>query len=346
MKNILDFKSFNKQDLSILFVGDIMCTDKESATILSGNDPFIHLRGFFDQFDLRMGNLETTFSGTVSGFPRFSSTDKFADILQEYFDVVFLANNHCFDFGYRGLNRTINVLDKYETYHVGTGTKKSLSLSVNGHDITILNYTIDVNGEERTDTEQSGIFFHKLNPEEDKKGLINFYSQTKAEEEIDTAKTKSEIVIIGIHGGPEYSRTPKEKQTERLLELIRMGGNVVLGGHPHVFAGGFQRGNDFSTFSLGNFFSDQEKLDVDAGCIMCTRIDSFGNYTYSFLPVLTYLHPQYGHKVLPLYLIEQGYYNFISNDDRADILKALDKIRKTMREQGLTEEPFPMHLAR
>lgn len=345
MKSILDFKSFNKQDLSILFVGDIMCTDTESATINRGHDPFIHLSGFFNQFDLKMGNLETTFSGKVSGFPRFSATDNFAEILERYFDVVFLANNHCFDFGYRGINRTINILDTYDIHHVGVGNKKSLSITANGHDITILNYTIDVNGKEREQPEP-GLFFHKLDPEEDKKGLINFYSETKAKEEIDSAKAKSEIIIVGIHGGPEYSRTPKEKQTERLLGLIEHGGNIVVGGHPHVFAGGFNRGNNFATFSLGNFFSDQEKLDVDAGAIMCVRIDTFGNHSYSFLPIMTYLHPKHGHKVLPLALIEQGYYNFISNDERTEILKSFGKIRKTLREQGLTEEPFPMHLAR
>lgn len=338
---ILDFKSFQKQDLSIMFVGDIMCNDRESETILRGLDPFKHMSKFFNQFDLRVGNLETTFGGEISNFPRFSADDRFAKYLAKYFQIVFTANNHCHDFGDYGINRTIKILDQHGIYHLGTGQKKkSLDVTINGYDITFLNYTINVNGKEANNVLQG------YDAEEDKKGLINFYTETKVKEEVDSAKKRSEIIIVGLHGGPEYDRTPKREQQEKVAEIIGAGVDILIGGHPHVFQGGVQKENKFGAYSLGNFFSDQDKLkDSDSGTVMCSRIDLFGNYTYSFLPVCTYFSELTGHKVLPLTLVEQGYYNFINNEDRKTLFDSLSKIRNTLLEQGLTEEPFPLHLA-
>jgi poly-gamma-glutamate capsule biosynthesis protein CapA/YwtB (metallophosphatase superfamily) len=186
-KTILDFKSFNKKGLKILFVGDIMGNIKMMETVINGNDPFKHISKFFDQYDLRIGNLETTFSNEVSDFPRFSSDDRFATLLANYFDVLFTANNHCHDYGNEGIIRTIKTLDSKEILHVGTNKpgdrKKTLRMEVNGHELAIMSYTTIVNGE-IIGKDEAGLQFAQYDSEQDKKGLINFYSETKVEEEI------------------------------------------------------------------------------------------------------------------------------------------------------------------
>jgi poly-gamma-glutamate capsule biosynthesis protein CapA/YwtB (metallophosphatase superfamily) len=181
MSRVLDFKSFSKKGINILIAGDIMMSPDMFVYIAKGNDPFKYLRKFFAEYDLCIGNLETTFSGTDTGFPRFSADDNYASLIKRYFQVVFTANNHCHDYGNEGISRTIKTLEKEGILFIGTKKpgerRNSLDIEVNGHDITLLSYTSFVNGEERDDDSKSK--FYNYTPEQDKKVLYLFMIQTK-----------------------------------------------------------------------------------------------------------------------------------------------------------------------
>lgn len=346
-KKVLDFTAFSKKELSILICGDIMMTPEMFSFIAKGNDPFKFLRKFFKEYDICIGNLETTFSGIDSGFPRFSSDDYFVRLIRRYFQVVFTANNHSHDFGNLGILRTIKTLDKENLLFVGTKIpgerRNSLDVEVNGHDITLLSYTVRVNGED-LGTRESGSRFKPYLPEDDTKNLISFYDEDKVSKEIQSATTRSDIVIVSIHGGEEYNSSKNDEQELRILNAIKLGADLVIGSHPHVFQGGFLKNDSYGIYSLGNFISNQEKLyDRDSGCLFLVKIDPMGERVYSFLPICTFMHPEQGPLVLPLSLIEQGYFHFIQGNDRKNLFDVLGKTRKIMLEQGLTEEPFYSH---
>jgi len=350
MSRILDFKSFSKKGINILIAGDIMMSPDMFVYIAKGNDPFRYLRKFFAEYDLCMGNLETTFSGTDTGFPRFSADDNYASLIKRYFQVVFTATNHCHDYGNEGIIRTIKTLEKEGILFVGTKKpgerRNSLDIEVNGHDITLLSYTTFDNGEERNDDSRHQFFDYT--PEQDKKGLISFYTKDKVEKEIESAATRSDIVIVAIHGGKEaeFDDERNENQEDKILNSIRHGADFVIGGHPHIFQGGFLKNDSYGIYSLGNFISNQDSLhDKDSGCVFCIKIDPMGERVYSFLPICTFMHPENGPMVLPLSLIEQGYFPFIEGEERKKLFGTLANIRKTMLEQGLTEEPFYSHLS-
>ena len=68
--------------------------------------------------DITIGSLETTFAGAdrgYSNYPTFNSPDSLATSLKKIgVDVISLAGNHALDYGYSGLCRTIDVLDKID----------------------------------------------------------------------------------------------------------------------------------------------------------------------------------------------------------------------------------------
>ena len=74
--------------------------------------------------DITIGSLETTFAGEDKGYsnyPTFNSPDSLASGLKDIgVDVISLAGNHALDYGYSGLCRTIDVLDKFGISHLGT----------------------------------------------------------------------------------------------------------------------------------------------------------------------------------------------------------------------------------
>lgn len=94
--------------------------------------------------------LETTFAGTTGGVrrkshgPLFKCPDELAPALKRAgFDVLITANNHCMDFGVRGLRRTLRILNQNGIEHTGTfqsvrETRENLIKNIKGIKIGIL----------------------------------------------------------------------------------------------------------------------------------------------------------------------------------------------------------------
>ena len=129
-------------------VGDIMCHDTQykdaynsTTKIYDFSHVFNNIADELRSADVTIGNLETTFAGPergYSGYPTFSTPDALATNLREVgFDVLCTANNHSLDKGYKGLTRTLEVLDNNGIAHMGTyaseeSQNKILVKDVNG----------------------------------------------------------------------------------------------------------------------------------------------------------------------------------------------------------------------
>ena len=57
--------------------------------------------------------------------------------------------------------------------------------------------------------------------------------QEKLKEALVESKKNADIVIVSMHGGAEYTRTPTKLQTEFARTAIDYGADIVIGGHPH-----------------------------------------------------------------------------------------------------------------
>ena len=117
--------------MKITFLADIMCEPpvlkaaKRKGGKYDFSGVFAHTKGLISESDFVVGNLETPLAGAEAGYTdthvRFNAPDEYADALIEAgVDLISTANNHTFDRGYEGMERTVKVLDEKGIAHIGS----------------------------------------------------------------------------------------------------------------------------------------------------------------------------------------------------------------------------------
>ena len=259
------------QEVSFLFVGDIMGHDTQINAAFNKEDStynyeeyFDYLKPVFEDADFTIANFEVTLAGEpLKGYPQFSSPDELAyDCKNAGIDFMALANNHCCDRGAKGITRTINVLDMMDIPHTGTfidslerKSKYPAILEKNGIRVALLNYTYGTNG--------------LAVP----KGMIvNLIDRNSIETDLKEAKEKNvDKVIVFLHWGLEYQSEPNKDQEDLAEFIFSKGGDIIIGSHPHVIQKMIWlkdddgKGEKLISYSLGNFISNQRKRYTDGG---------------------------------------------------------------------------------
>jgi len=218
--------------IRIILTGDIMLDRGVQYMIEKegGGDfkfPFLKIAEELNQADIVFGNLEGPISdkgtkvGSIYSFrmdPRAIDGLNFANI-----NVVSLANNHTFDYGQEALEDTLERLKNAGIDYVGIGP--AVIKDIRGTKIAFLAYTpFGANKISENDFE-------------------------KVKQEIKTAKEKTDILIVSLHAGEEYQKTPTQFQIDFFKIAYEAGADLVVGHHPHVIQPNF--------YSLGNFVFDQ-----------------------------------------------------------------------------------------
>ena len=112
-------------------LGDLMCEPPlfESSKKKNGKfdfwPSFKPLKGILDEADYVIGNLETPIAGEDLGYTAsmvsFNAPFEYLEALKKLgVDMVSTANNHSLDRGVKGLQNTIDALDKIGIAHTGT----------------------------------------------------------------------------------------------------------------------------------------------------------------------------------------------------------------------------------
>lgn len=277
-------------EISINLVGDLMChlpqtnNAKLSNGVYDFNPSFEFIKPYLQDADLTIGNLETTFAGTVqpyAGYPAFNSPDSYCTALKNAgFDFLVTANNHSMDTREAGLLRTIEVIKKHNLGYAGTYLNQRdhdsiRILEVKGIKVGILNYTYGTNG---------------AYPASERKYMLNVIDSAGIVDAVKTAKNKgADIVLVFYHMGLENITEPTPAQKDAVRFALEAGAALVIGSHPHV-VGPTQKLyskaiNDtaFVAFSLGNFLSNQYWRYTDAGVILKVIVQkNFTKKTTSF----------------------------------------------------------------
>ena len=208
--------------------------------------------------DLSIINQETIIDPTRSPatYPCFNSPVELGEeMVRIGFDVFNLANNHSLDMGEKGLRNAIKFWDEQGVVHCGAYLnkeeyKKIPSNTVNDIKFSYVGLTDPTNGLSLKDGAETVLMLGE--------------NEDMIKERIQAASKMSDVVIVNVHWGVEYTHTPTDRQRDLAKKMASWGADIIIGNHPHVIQPVEYIKNDDGSqtlciYSLGNFISAQDR---------------------------------------------------------------------------------------
>ncbi|RAP50665.1 MAG: metallophosphatase [Methanosphaera sp. rholeuAM74] len=309
-ENLLDVQNeIERGNVSITVTGDVMFGRNTPGALSLDESPYRFVSNVTSNTDILLVNTEnpfTTTSGAVKPDVPLKASPDYIPLINGTNGTVVSANanNHVFDYGVEGMRDSIKNLDENGILHIGAGENKQeatnpITLERNGHNITIFNYMDSKNFQE---------YSQEVMPiaGDDKPGY-SAWDDVESPKQIMEAKNNSDIVLVYIHYGNEYSRQPNDDQISISHKAIDAGADAVVGTHTHVTQG-IEVYNDRPIFySLGNFIFDQSNP--------ATHTAYFVSFNVTGENVSAYVYPVYISGYLP---------QFMSPDDGKSLLNNLN----------------------
>lgn len=242
-------------EIVVTAVGDVMLgttfPDESTLPPNDGADLLTEVTPFLKRGDVVYGNLEGPIvDGGDSAKCRgkkigtcfaFRVPTRYGKYLKNAgFTAMGLANNHAMDFGLEGRASSRQVLDAMQIAHTGE-VGDIARLTVKGRKIAVIAFA----------TYQ---------------GAFNFLDLDASLQTIRTAKTESDLVIVGFHGGAEGATHQHVLEGDETFlgedrgdlrrfahAAIDAGADLVLGSGPHVVRAMEIYKGKLIAYSLGNF---------------------------------------------------------------------------------------------
>ena len=288
-----DSYDLGHDEVSVAVTGDVMFGRKMPAVLESGESPFRYVENVTKNADVLLVNFEnpvTTSTYAVKGDVPLKADPKYTYLLSGANDVVVAsqANNHALDYGEIGLNESIKNLKEAGIYVIGAGMNsaeatKPVVIEKGDRKITILNYM---------DADNFAEYRGVMDPATANSSGYSAYDSELAQRQIQEARENgSSIVIVYLHYGNEYSRSPNDNQIKISHELINDGADIVIGSHAHVTQGVEMYNGKPIFYNLGNFIFDQSNpathisyfLNLDLVEDNCT-VTLYPTYISNYLP--------------------------------------------------------------
>lgn len=168
-------------------------------------------------------------------------------------DIVGVANNHAFDQGHAGLERTLAALDAREIAHVGALPAEReqdpltpIVLERGGLRIAYLAATEALNQRHRADAGRR----MRVAMLRDDEALYRALAE---------ARTQADLVVLALHWGRDFAAAPTASQRALAHRLVQAGADLIVGTGPHVLHPVERltspRGDALILYSMGNFIS-------------------------------------------------------------------------------------------
>lgn len=239
--------------MKLLFAGDVFIT-KPDQFILEPS-----LQKFISAHEVACCNFEGPVESKSSpilkrGINLYQSKRTPEKLAAYGFNLISLANNHIMDYGWQGLNDTIQVFKNlgvpvfgagfsdeqiYAPYYINAGDKKIAVLALCQGEFGVKKM------------HKAGVSGYAWISDPDLRTII-----PKIKKNVD-------ILIIFAHAGLEDVPYPLPEWQERYRYFIDLGADYVIGNHPHVIQGYEEYKHKFICYSLGNFIFDDENDEGD-----------------------------------------------------------------------------------
>lgn len=234
----------------IFIAGDFGYRGRTSEIIKQGDglSLFVQLKDRIDSADYAILNFETPVGDPTHFVPKcgpslFSDKNSLKVIKEAGFSMVTLANNHFFDCGQYGVEKTLEACSEFGLEVVGGGADL---------DSSIRPYTVEINGCKVTIINVCETEFSIAN---EKHGGAAPLDIVKVSSEILKHKTSSYVLVI-VHGGHEFYEYPSTRMQRLYRFFVDLGANAVVNHHQHCYSG-FEIYNSRPIFyGLGNFIFD------------------------------------------------------------------------------------------
>ncbi|GAA1149979.1 CapA family protein [Nesterenkonia lutea] len=197
------------------------------------------------------------------GYPVFAAPPELpADLASVGFDGCSTANNHSFDQGAAGQERTLDVLDEAGLGHAGTARIEAEAAQPQL-------YTLERGGREVTVAHVATTRIHNQAhppPEDEPWRVADVTAEGLTEQAAQAREDGADVVVASVHWGGEYLHQPTEEQ-RTYGEQLAAGGEIdaVFGSHSHTpqpvenLEGGPTGEGMWVAWSMGNFLSNQDE---------------------------------------------------------------------------------------
>ncbi len=291
--------------IKLAFVGDVMLARRyeEQGGIIPRYGPeavFSRVRHRTTAADLFIINLESPLTDEGQPHPCKEyvfrgSPQNVAGLVYAGVDIATLANNHMSDYGDRGLEETIEVLNAANITHCGAGMTEYFALqpafkTVKGVRIGVLSFC------NRTGRDDNARPY--LDAGYDKAGYA-YFSRDNIIKTVPKADGQCDFLVVSVHAGQEYAtvpmnvdpsnlyppwheenlvyRPPVDSATRELSHLaIDLGADLVIQHHPHVLQGFEIYNGVFIASSLGNFAFDQYLWETWPSAMVWVELERSG----------------------------------------------------------------------
>lgn len=323
--------------ITLAFVGDVMFHKTILNSAFNGERynfvPFFeHVRAFIQEADLAFCNLETTLAGPpYTGYPRFSTPDSALDALKWCgFDVVNVANNHMLDRGIEGLFRTVRKIREAGLHVVGArlgeDERRFTLVNVKGLKVSFAGFTYGTNG---------------LSAPAKYAYAFDYIDEKAVQKTISEMRKVSDVVIVHLHFGDEYTLKPSAEQERIANACIEAGADLVVGTHPHVLqkveivrVNGKKK---LIAYSLGNFIADMDSHITKLGVILTVTFDVKAGVV-GLQPILTWTQKyriggKYAFRVIPVEAFLKSGDVYFGETEASSIKRTLSKVNFNVTEK-------------
>ena len=274
-----------KYKLSLIMAGDMLVHDKiyNEARKNANNNGYdfkpmlTYIKDIVKDYDLAYYNEEVVLGGTsigLSSYPAFNSPYEVGlDMIDTGFNMVSLATNHTLDRGIKAIENSLDFWNSTDVYTAGSyktmEERNNIKIKEkNNITYAMLNYTYGTNGIKRPNGYESYVNIWDMSNK-------NSYEEYKnvVKQDIENIRDKVDVLIVAMHFGEEYNFNTTWYQEDSSNFLSSLGVDIIIGTHSHVLGPIKWINNTLVIYSLGNFLSAHEVVNLSNRIGLLSSID-------------------------------------------------------------------------